>query len=73
MTDQVKLSMAIAAMRAWDEQLSQEDGSFGTAEVREAIRATLAAIDPVEGIFRRLDDMGVTPEQAADGVLRVQT
>ena len=44
MNEGVKLSMAIAAMLAWDEQLSHDDGSFGLAEVRQAIRATLAAI-----------------------------
>jgi hypothetical protein len=41
------LDMATAAMRAWDEQLAADDGSFGPAEVRQAIRATLDAIAAV--------------------------
>lgn len=40
----VPLNMAVSAMRAWDEQLARDDGTFGLVEVREAIRATLAAI-----------------------------
>jgi hypothetical protein len=40
----VALEMATSAMRAWDEQLLKDDGSFGVAELRSAIRATLYAI-----------------------------
>ena len=45
--DDVALRMAVAAMSAWEEQLIADDGTFGLAEVRQAIRATLDAVAAV--------------------------
>lgn len=40
----LRAELAVAAMRAWEEQLARDDGSYGVAEVRQAIRATLDAL-----------------------------
>jgi hypothetical protein len=52
----VPLNMAVSAMRAWDEQLSSSDGTFGLPEVREAICATLAAVAATCARLDQYDD-----------------